>query len=126
MVKSVTLKVSSTSASEIAKADFTAGITGKNRWIDSGPISVIAPSAVAKRAPARFVRIIPPVLSNQARQLLFEDPLGLARDPGDKLARRRDVVDEAAILAHGEWRVVDVAGLAGFLHVRERLRLILP
>jgi hypothetical protein len=31
MVKSVTLKVSSTSASEIPKADFTAGITGRKR-----------------------------------------------------------------------------------------------
>jgi hypothetical protein len=66
MVKSVTLKVSSTTASEIAKADFTAGITGRKRWIASGPINVIAPSAVAKRAPVlvkgrRRVSIIQPV-----------------------------------------------------------------
>lgn len=48
MTRSVALKVSPTSASEMAKAFLTSGITGKYRCTASGPIKVIDPSAAMK------------------------------------------------------------------------------
>jgi hypothetical protein len=55
MPNTATLKVNCAIASESPNAALTAGIAGKNRWMASGPMNVIIPSAKPNQGPGILV-----------------------------------------------------------------------